>query len=83
MHFPLPKEKFGEPPMPIWKSSMSALIPRQAANFIVDSLLTMKLIRWLEPSGCPDESFWATVTGNAGSVKNFNLNLNSFFQSSF
>lgn len=52
--------------MHLWKSSMSALIPREAADAIVASEKVRKLLLWLQPTQCPDETFWSTVAGNPG-----------------
>jgi len=51
-------------PLPLWKSSLSALVPRQAADAIVASDVTRQLIQFLRPTECPDETFWATIAGN-------------------
>ncbi|CAI5442334.1 unnamed protein product [Caenorhabditis angaria] len=52
------------PPMPIYKSSMSVVLPRDAANYIVDSPKVKKLLQYLKNTWIPDESFWSTVSGS-------------------
>lgn len=53
-----------KPPLRLWKSSMSALVPREAANAMLASEKTLELLRWLQPTSCPDETFWTTVAGS-------------------
>ncbi|CAI2332841.1 unnamed protein product [Caenorhabditis sp. 36 PRJEB53466] len=52
------------PPIPIYKSSMSVVVPRTAANFIIVSPRVQKLLSYLAKTWIPDESFWSTVSGS-------------------
>lgn len=51
-------------PLPLFKSSLSVLIPRAAANFIISGSMTDRLLEFLPNTEVPDESFWATLMGN-------------------
>ncbi|PIC47120.1 hypothetical protein B9Z55_006578 [Caenorhabditis nigoni] len=52
------------PPMPIYKSSMSVVVPREAADFLIISPRVQKLLKYLSKTWIPDESFWSTVLGS-------------------
>ncbi|EGT40937.1 CBN-GLY-1 protein [Caenorhabditis brenneri] len=52
------------PPMPIYKSSMSVVVPRNASNYLVSSPRVQKLLKYLSKTWIPDESFWSTVSGS-------------------
>ncbi|KAK0402371.1 hypothetical protein QR680_016301 [Steinernema hermaphroditum] len=43
------------PPLPLWKSSLSATFSRESANFM--------------NAFCPDETFWTTIAGNPNLLK--------------
>ncbi|CAK5045652.1 unnamed protein product [Meloidogyne enterolobii] len=58
-----------KPPLTLWKSSMSSLIPREAANVMVASPKVHELMRFLQHSTCSDEAVWTTVTGNPQELK--------------
>ncbi|XGW24449.1 hypothetical protein V3C99_006121 [Haemonchus contortus] len=51
-------------PLPLFKSSLSATVPRKAVDRIVQSSESRDLLRFLRNTSIPDESFWATLTGN-------------------
>ncbi|VDP54349.1 unnamed protein product [Heligmosomoides polygyrus] len=51
-------------PLPLFKSSLSATLPRAAVDYIVKSSEVRKLLKFLQNTSIPDESFWATLTGN-------------------
>ncbi|ETN86084.1 Core-2/I-Branching enzyme [Necator americanus] len=51
-------------PLPIIKASVSAALPRSAVDKIVKSKETRKLLKFLQGTTIPDESFWGTLTGN-------------------
>ncbi|CAI5439266.1 unnamed protein product [Caenorhabditis angaria] len=53
-----------EPPIPLYKSSMSVAIPREAANYIIKSKKVAKLLRYLSKTWIPDESFWTSISGS-------------------
>ncbi|CAI4225826.1 unnamed protein product [Auanema sp. JU1783] len=57
-------KKMADSPVPIVKSSLSALVPREAADYMIQSNVTRQLLRFLKGTGIPDESFWGTVFGN-------------------
>ncbi|CAK5112979.1 unnamed protein product [Meloidogyne enterolobii] len=57
-----------KPPLPLWKSSMSSLFPREAANVMVSSSKVHELLRFLEQTICSDETVWTTVAGNPQGV---------------
>ncbi|PAV90544.1 hypothetical protein WR25_03939 isoform D [Diploscapter pachys] len=56
------------PPLNIYKSSLSSLVPRSAANMIVNSPMTRQLFEYLSHSYIPDEAFWATLAANRKSL---------------
>ncbi|CAI2311025.1 unnamed protein product [Caenorhabditis sp. 36 PRJEB53466] len=51
-------------PLPLFKSSLSALIPREAADQMASSLVPRELLEFLENTGIADEGFWGTLFGN-------------------
>uniref|UniRef100_A0A8R1DHQ8 Uncharacterized protein n=2 Tax=Caenorhabditis japonica TaxID=281687 RepID=A0A8R1DHQ8_CAEJA len=51
-------------PLTLFKSSLSALISREAANFMASSLIPRELLEFLENTGIADEGFWGTLFGN-------------------
>uniref|UniRef100_A0A914CDX2 Uncharacterized protein n=1 Tax=Acrobeloides nanus TaxID=290746 RepID=A0A914CDX2_9BILA len=51
-------------PMPLWKSSMSAIFSRESANFLIKNPKVKKLYQFLKPTSCADETIWATIAGN-------------------
>jgi hypothetical protein len=51
-------------PLTIWKSSMSALVPREAADFLARSEKAREFVAFLKNVRLPDEKLWATLTGN-------------------
>uniref|UniRef100_A0A0N4WZB3 Asparagine synthetase domain-containing protein n=1 Tax=Haemonchus placei TaxID=6290 RepID=A0A0N4WZB3_HAEPC len=64
-------------PLPLFKSSLSATVPRKAVDRIVQVSLFLltehsfqqssesrDLLRFLRNTSIPDESFWTTLTGN-------------------
>ncbi|EFO97516.1 CRE-GLY-18 protein [Caenorhabditis remanei] len=53
-----------ESPLPLFKSSLSALIPREASNELASSLMPRELLEFLEDTGIADEGFWGTLLGN-------------------
>uniref|UniRef100_A0A915LGT4 Uncharacterized protein n=1 Tax=Meloidogyne javanica TaxID=6303 RepID=A0A915LGT4_MELJA len=53
-----------KPPLPLWKSSMSSLFPREAANVMIASPKVHELMRFLQQTICSDETIWTTVAGN-------------------
>jgi hypothetical protein len=52
------------PPLPLWKSSLSAVFSRDTADALVASPRIHDLMLFLAPTYCPDESLWASMTGN-------------------
>uniref|UniRef100_A0A914KH11 Uncharacterized protein n=2 Tax=Meloidogyne TaxID=189290 RepID=A0A914KH11_MELIC len=58
-----------KPPLTLWKSSMSSLIPREAANVMVSSPKVHELMRFLKHSDCSDEAVWTSITGNPQELK--------------
>uniref|UniRef100_A0A1I8BUQ4 Glycosyltransferase family 92 protein n=1 Tax=Meloidogyne hapla TaxID=6305 RepID=A0A1I8BUQ4_MELHA len=58
-----------EPPLTLWKSSLSALISREAANIMVKSDKVKELLNYLQYTWCSDESLWATIAGNPEELK--------------
>uniref|UniRef100_A0A1I8B3T3 COesterase domain-containing protein n=1 Tax=Meloidogyne hapla TaxID=6305 RepID=A0A1I8B3T3_MELHA len=57
------------PPLTLWKSSMSSLFPREAANEMIASPKVHELMRFLQHTSCSDEAIWATVAGNPQELK--------------
>uniref|UniRef100_A0A915P9S0 Uncharacterized protein n=1 Tax=Meloidogyne floridensis TaxID=298350 RepID=A0A915P9S0_9BILA len=53
-----------KPPLTLWKSSLSALISREAADVMVKSDKVKNLLNYLQYTWCSDESLWATIAGN-------------------
>ncbi|CAO4361373.1 unnamed protein product [Caenorhabditis nigoni] len=51
-------------PLPLFKSSLSALIPRDAANELTSSLIPREQLEFLKNTGIADEGFWGTMLGN-------------------
>ncbi|KHJ98756.1 Core-2/I-Branching enzyme [Oesophagostomum dentatum] len=51
-------------PLPLYKASLSATVPRAAVDYIVESAETRRLLSFLLNTSIPDESFWGTLTGN-------------------
>ncbi|CAD6194739.1 unnamed protein product [Caenorhabditis auriculariae] len=58
------KCKMSDSPLPLFKSSLSALVPRSAAEEIVSSEKTHDLMMFLNGTGIPDEGFWSTLGAN-------------------
>nr|CAD2170782.1 unnamed protein product [Meloidogyne enterolobii] len=58
-----------KPPLTLWKTSMSSLIPREAANVMVSSPKVHELMRFLQHTYCSDEAVWTTVAGNPQELK--------------
>ncbi|KAK5968801.1 Core-2/I-Branching enzyme, partial [Trichostrongylus colubriformis] len=54
-------------PLPLFKSSLSATVPRKAVDRIVQSTEARDLLNFLRNTSIPDESFWATLSGNVDS----------------
>ena len=42
-----------DPPLPIWKSSLSATFSRETANAVVQSEVVRDLLHFLRPTYCP------------------------------
>ena len=57
-------QQFSKPPLPLWKSSLSATFSRQSANVIAKSTKVFELLMYLRHTSCSDESLWATLGGN-------------------
>ncbi|VDL79775.1 unnamed protein product [Nippostrongylus brasiliensis] len=51
-------------PLPLFKSSLSATLPRAAVDRIVESSEARELLQFLRHTSIPDESFWTTLAGN-------------------
>ncbi|CAD6187598.1 unnamed protein product [Caenorhabditis auriculariae] len=51
------------PPLPLYKSSMSVAVPREAANFMISNKRVKKMLRYLRTTFIPDESFWSSIAG--------------------
>lgn len=51
-------------PLPLYKSSVSVIMPREAADFLVSSTVTQKLLDFINGTGHSDETFWGTLIGN-------------------
>jgi hypothetical protein len=43
---------------------MSSLVPRKAADEIINSDKVHELMQFLQHTSCSDEAIWATITGN-------------------
>uniref|UniRef100_A0A914M4D9 Uncharacterized protein n=1 Tax=Meloidogyne incognita TaxID=6306 RepID=A0A914M4D9_MELIC len=56
-------------PLTLWKSSLSALISREAADAMVKSDKVKDLLNYLQYTWCSDESLWATIAGNPEELK--------------
>ncbi|KAK0402471.1 hypothetical protein QR680_016352 [Steinernema hermaphroditum] len=57
------------PPVPLWKSSLSAVFSRESANFMQRDPTVRKLLTFLDRTYCPDESFWTSIAGNPKEIK--------------
>ncbi|CAB05620.2 GLYcosylation related [Caenorhabditis elegans] len=55
-----------ESPLPLFKSSLSSLIPRKAANYLASSSIPQQLLEFLRNTWVADEGFWGTLFGNKG-----------------
>ncbi|CAB05621.2 GLYcosylation related [Caenorhabditis elegans] len=53
-----------ESPLPLFKSSLSSLIPRKAANYLSSSSVPQQLLEFLRTTWVADEGFWGTLFGN-------------------
>ncbi|KAK6727561.1 hypothetical protein RB195_005321 [Necator americanus] len=51
-------------PLPLVKSSLSAVFSREASDFMSSSELVHEQLRFLNGTLCADESLWATIAGN-------------------
>ncbi|KAE9547459.1 hypothetical protein FO519_009329 [Halicephalobus sp. NKZ332] len=56
-------ESYGAPPVPLWKSSLSATFPRESADVIVRNQKVNDLLLYLRRTECSDESLWGTIGG--------------------
>ena len=56
----IPKNK---PPVQMWKSSMSSLFSREAANFMIKNPKIQHYLKNLRHGECQDESLWGTIAG--------------------
>ncbi|GMR40742.1 hypothetical protein PMAYCL1PPCAC_10937, partial [Pristionchus mayeri] len=52
------------PPLPIFKSSLSGVIAREAAKVMIFNANARKLLEFLRPTHIADEAFWASTLGN-------------------
>uniref|UniRef100_A0A915DY69 Uncharacterized protein n=1 Tax=Ditylenchus dipsaci TaxID=166011 RepID=A0A915DY69_9BILA len=64
-----PRERFKSAknkkfPMPLWKSSLSSLLPRATVDAMVQSEKVRDLLSFLQNTYCPDETLWTTIGGN-------------------
>ncbi|EYC12888.1 hypothetical protein Y032_0045g1142 [Ancylostoma ceylanicum] len=57
-------------PLPLFKSSLSAAVPRNAIDKLVETNKGWELLHFLNGTDIPDEAFWTTLTG---SVKDFSV----------
>uniref|UniRef100_A0A7E4UQP4 G_PROTEIN_RECEP_F1_2 domain-containing protein n=1 Tax=Panagrellus redivivus TaxID=6233 RepID=A0A7E4UQP4_PANRE len=60
--------KKNPPPVPLFKSSLSATFPRAGANKLIASEKVRQLIEYLKLTFCPDESMWGTIFGNPKAI---------------
>ncbi|EYC12916.1 hypothetical protein Y032_0045g1156 [Ancylostoma ceylanicum] len=60
-------------PLPLYKASLSATVPRAAIDEIVKSSEARSLLYFLLNTSIPDESFWGTLTGNADNRNHDNI----------
>ncbi|GMT28149.1 hypothetical protein PFISCL1PPCAC_19446, partial [Pristionchus fissidentatus] len=51
-------------PLKLFKTSLSAIISREAAEMMISHPKAKKLIEFLRPTRISDESFWASALGN-------------------
>lgn len=63
-HDRLRTRRASDSPLPLVKSSLSILLPRETAEELVNAPLSRKLLEFLAPTHIADESFWATMLGN-------------------
>ncbi|KAK6726228.1 hypothetical protein RB195_004508 [Necator americanus] len=61
----LTEKKIEDSPLPLFKSSLSAIVPRKAIDRIIKTKKGHELLHFLNGTEIPDESFWTTITGNA------------------
>ncbi|KIH54368.1 hypothetical protein ANCDUO_15487 [Ancylostoma duodenale] len=61
------KNTIRDSPLPLFKSSLSAAVPRETIDKLVETNKGWELLRFLDGTSIPDEGFWATLTGNAES----------------
>ncbi|KAI1697268.1 core-2/I-Branching enzyme domain-containing protein [Ditylenchus destructor] len=59
-----PETKDTPPPLPLWKSSLSALLPRETVDMMIKHEKVWELFNFLKGTNCADESLWTTVIGN-------------------
>ncbi|CAJ0949137.1 unnamed protein product, partial [Mesorhabditis belari] len=63
------EKKASDSPIPLYKSSLSALVPREAARIFVNDEKANKTVEFLRNSRIPDEGLWATLAGNPSVLK--------------
>ncbi|KAI1699716.1 core-2/I-Branching enzyme domain-containing protein [Ditylenchus destructor] len=51
-------------PLALWKSSLSALLPRRTVDAMFMSEKVRDLLNYLRDTYCADETLWTTITGN-------------------
>ncbi|EPB69045.1 Core-2/I-Branching enzyme [Ancylostoma ceylanicum] len=51
-------------PLPLFKSSLSAAVPRNAIDKLVETNKGWELLHFLNGTDIPDEAFWTTLTGS-------------------
>ncbi|GMT03304.1 hypothetical protein PENTCL1PPCAC_25478, partial [Pristionchus entomophagus] len=66
---PYPEERLGgnvnkTPPVALFKSSLSAIVAREAAQVMVHHPKAKELMEFLKPTIVADESFWSSALGN-------------------
>ncbi|KAL6732281.1 hypothetical protein Aduo_003055 [Ancylostoma duodenale] len=61
------EKRIQDSPLPLFKSSLCAAVPRKAIDKLVETNKAWELLRFLDGTEIPDEAFWTTLTGNANS----------------
>lgn len=60
-------------PLTLWKSSLSALMSREAVNAIIKSEKVRLLLNYLKYGYCSDEALWGTIAGNPKGQTKFKI----------
>ncbi|KHJ83136.1 Core-2/I-Branching enzyme, partial [Oesophagostomum dentatum] len=69
----LNRKRLKNSPLPPVKSSMAAIFSREAADFMTNSDVIYKQLKFFNGTSCADESLWGTIAGNLDSEENLQI----------